>query len=304
MTGAGTSSSTIAAGRVVTTPAAVAVLRAKPGFAEAMRTSAAGLVAMYEGSHLLNWLMDDRARLLFGYFALYLDFAYDPATPGSGLTPTRMKELCVELDICSPGRAGAMLSLMRYGGYLAPAAEVTDRRRRRLTTTEKLSSLIERRIRLHFTAMAPLMPDGETLQRALDDPAFFRGLIIAMFRRFRAGVRLMREPAIGVFSERNAGLLILASLLTAGEDGDGVPPQRPVRFSISAPARRFKVSRTHVLKMIRDAEAEGLLERLGAEGERILIRPRLAEAAKDFFAAFYIFFADCAHEALGGESVR
>jgi DNA-binding MarR family transcriptional regulator len=281
------------------TPEAVTALRAHPGFAQAMRTSATGIVALYEGSHLLNWLMDDRGRLLFGYLALYLHVTRDPADLSSGLTPTRMKALCAELEVCSPGRVTAMLSLMRFAGYLAPDTGVSDRRLRPLVATHKLTMLIEQRLRLHFAAMAPLLADGERLAQSLDDPAFIGRLVIAMAKRFRSGFRFVTHaPDLGLFGERNAGMLILASLLTAGEAGDSMPPQRAVPISISALARRFKVSRPHVLKLMRDAATDGLIERTGQDGDRAIIRPRLAEAAQNFFATMYLFFADCAREAI------
>lgn len=275
---------------------AVAALRARPGFAGAMRASAAGLVQLYQGSHLLNWLMDDRGRMLFGYIALYLHVTYDPADPSSGLVPTRLRKLAADLGLCSPGRALAMLQLMRFGGYLAPAVQVVDRRQRRLVATDKLLSLLEQRWRLHFAAMAPLFPDGEAMLRALDQRAFKRALAIAMGERFIAGFRFVTHaPQLGLFGERNAGLLICSSLVIAGEADDSVPPTRPVPISIASLARRFAVSRPHVLKLMRDAEEQGLVAR---SGNRLIIKPALAESVQTFFAMMYLFFADCAREAM------
>jgi hypothetical protein len=278
------------------TPDAIASLRARPGFAAAMRASASGLVKLYQGSHLLNWLMDDRGRMLFGYFALYLDVTYDPDNPSSGLIPTRMRQLAAALDICSPGRALTMLSLMRFGGYLAPSVAVVDRRQRRLLATDKLVALLEQRWRLHFGAMAPLFVDGDAFLRALDDRDFKRALIVALAERFIAGFRFVTHaPQLGLFGERNAGLLICSYLIAAGEADDTVPPTRPVPVSIAALARRFAVSRPHVLKLIRDAEAAGLIAR---SGDRIEIKPALADGAQNFFATLYLCYADCAREAL------
>ena len=67
-------------------PAAIAVLRVHPRFAEAMRAAAAGMVAHYEGNRLLNQLMNDRGRVLFGHHAVYLHFSRTPGDAGSGLT--------------------------------------------------------------------------------------------------------------------------------------------------------------------------------------------------------------------------
>jgi len=287
-------------------PEAIAALRGHPGFGAAMRVSAAGLVSMYQGGHLLNWLMDDRGRLLFGYLALYLHATRDPADASSGLTPTRMKAMCVELDFCSPGRAGAMLSLMRFGGYLTPDVQVMDRRQRRLLATPKLYSLLRARWRLHMEAVAPLLPDGAALLAAADNPAFDNALVIAMSARFRAGFRFVHAaPGLGLFGERNAGMLILLSLITAGAEDDTMPPQRPVPISIAALARRFSVSRPHVLKLIRDAADEGLLERIDADSGRVVFKPQLAEATQNLFATMYLFVTDCAREAMAacaGES--
>jgi DNA-binding MarR family transcriptional regulator len=281
------------------TPGAIAALRARPGFAQAMRTSSIGLVAMYQGGHLLNWLMDDRGRLLFAYFALYFDASRDSADPSSGLTPTRMQTLVAELGICSPGRATAMLSLMRFSGYLALDTQVVDRRQRRLVATDKLRDLLRKRWCLHFGAMAPLFADGDAMVAALDDAAVTRGLIIAMAERFRAGFRFMTHaPELGLFGERNAGLFVLMSLIISGEADDTMPPAGPVPMSMAALARRFRVSRPHVLKLIRDAADDGFIERVGQDGSRIVIRPRLAEATQVFFATMYLFFADCAREAM------
>jgi DNA-binding MarR family transcriptional regulator len=281
------------------TPDAIAGLRAHPQFADAMRASNAGLVSLYQGSHLLNWLMDDRARLVFGYFALSLHFSRDPAVPSSGLTPTRMKSICVDLDICSPGRAAAMLSLMRFGGYLEKAPATGDLRQRPLVATDKLIALIAERQRVHFSAMAPLFPDGSALLQALDRPAFMSGLLTAMARHYQAGFRIVAaSPGLELFGDRNAGMLILASLLIAGEADDTMPPRRPVPISISAMARRFKVSRPHVLKLVREAEADGLIERTGEQGERVLITPRLADGAQNLYATLYLFLAACGREAM------
>jgi hypothetical protein len=281
------------------TPEAIAALRARPGFEQAVRTSAAGLIAMYQGGHLLNWLMDDRGRLLFAYFALYLDASRDPVDPSSGLTPTRMRTLVAEHGICSPGRATAMLSLMRFSGYLAPDIQVVDRRQRRLVATDKLRGLLRERWQLHFSAMAPLMPDGAAILAVLDDPAATRAMVVQMVERFRAGFRFITHaPGLGLFGERNGGLFILMRLITAGEPGDSVPPSRPVPISMAALARRFRVSRPHVLKLMRDAADGGFIERVGADGSQVMIRPQLAEATQIFFATMYLFFADCAREAM------
>jgi len=46
----------------------------------------------------------------------------------------------------------------------------------------------------------------------------------------------------------------------------------------------------HVLKLLRDAQAEGLVVRAGG-GQDVAFTPRLAEAVRDFFATLFLYVA-------------
>ena len=51
-------------------------------------------------------------------------------------------------------------------------------------------------------------------------------------------------------------------------------------------------SRTHVIKLLNDATADGLVDR--SSGNGIVLLPRLSEAVHEFFAIGYVFLAHCA----------
>jgi hypothetical protein len=53
---------------------------------------------------------------------------------------------------------------------------------------------------------------------------------------------------------------VLFSIAFARAADDAMPPTRPVTVSASALAKRFHVSRSHVIGMLRDAVEAGLLE--------------------------------------------
>jgi DNA-binding MarR family transcriptional regulator len=280
-------------------PAAIAALRAHPRFAEAARTAAAGLVAHYEGNRLLNHLMNDRGRVLFTHHAVYLHFSRTAGDPGSGLTVSRMKDLCVETQLCSRGRVEVMLGLLRAAGYLAPASDAADRRRRVLVPTDKLLALHKQRFDMHFAAMDSVLPEASAARAALDDPEFMPAFARILGRHFRAGLRLLSHaPELLLFAERNAGMVILFSLLLAGEGDDVFPPTRPVQVSISALAAKFSVSRKHVLTLLRDAESERFLQRAGDRHDRVVLLPRVREGLQMFFASMFLYLARSADEAL------
>jgi DNA-binding MarR family transcriptional regulator len=276
-------------------------MRAHPRFGDAVRLAAGGLVELYQGNALLNLLVNDRGRLLISYFALYLHFSGGAADRKSGLTLTRLQELCVENDVCSRGRAAAMVAVMRTAGYLAVAQGVGDRRVRRLAPTERLIGAQRQRWRCLFRAIMLLMPEMAEACQALERRDFVEAFMRRLGAHFRAGVRMLAAaPGLQLFAERNAGMSILFALLAAGTKGQGAP--YTVSISISALARRFGVSRAHIVKLLHDAESRGLLRRTGDEGESVVVLPPLTDAAERFFATVFVFFAHCAREALCSQS--
>src|SRR5207248_9119690 len=118
-------------------PAAVAALCEHPPFAAAMRTLLDDNVRLYRGNRILNYVGYDRGRLIVGILAFYLLVSRRADDPGSGLTAQRLKALCVEQDVCSAGRARAMLSLLQLFGYLA-RAPAADGRYKQLAPTALL----------------------------------------------------------------------------------------------------------------------------------------------------------------------
>jgi hypothetical protein len=278
-------------------PSAIAALRAHPRFLVAMRAAAAGMVAHYDGNRLLNQLLNDRGRTLFAHAALYLHYSRTPGDAGSGLTVSRMKDWCAQTQLCSRGRVEVMLGLLRASGYLAPAAEAADRRRRVLVPTERLIALHRQRFDLHFAAMEAVLPQAALVRDALDDPAFIPAFTCSLGRQFDAGTRVLNHsPELALFAERNAGMVILFSLLLAGTPDDAFPPTQPVPVSISGLGAKFGVSRKHVQTLLRDAE--GFVQRAGARNDRLILLPRVREAGQTFFATVFVFLDQAAREAL------
>ena len=262
-----------------------------------MRHAANSAVVLYRGDRILNAMMSDRARAIFTHVALYLH--YGGSRSGEpGLTVGAMKDLCVELGLCSRGRCEAMLALMRAAGLFV-AVPSLDRRRRPLAPTEKLFALHRERWESHFDAMREVLPAAVSYRAALGDPVFVRSFVVALGWRFVAGLRILgRSPGIELFAERNAAMVILFSLALAGPDQGLFPPPSPVPLSINALATKFSVSRKHVLTLLRDAETQNLLARGGAAGNEVTLLPRCRDAFEMFFVTLFLYLAQAAEEAL------
>jgi hypothetical protein len=278
-------------------PEAIAALRCDPRFPAAARDAAGRAVELYRGDRVLNALMSDRARALFTHVALYLHYGGSGAGE-PGLTAGAMKDLCVELGLCSRGRCEAMLALMRAAGLFVVVPD-PDRRRRSLAPTEKLFALHRERWGAHFEAMRDVLPAAASYHAALADAAFVQAFVIALGRRFVAGLRILdHAPGLELLAERNAAIVMLFSLALAGPAHGPFPPHAAVPLSINALATRFSVSRKHVLTLLRDAETQGLLARGGAVNNEVTLLPRGRDALEVLFATMFLYLAQCADEAL------
>ncbi len=279
-------------------PESIAALRTHPKFSDAARMMMRDVIAIYDGNRILNQVMNDRGRVVFGALAFYLHFSRDSGDPASGLTAARMKALCAETGLCSTGRGAAMLLLMRYAGYLAPDPEDRSGRLHRLIPTERMFESQRQRISGHLRAMSLLLPEGTEGLANLHREDFIASMARQFGGSFRAGFRILdTSPTLYPLVERNAGLMILFSLYLASDAQADMTSDQPAAISIAALARRFGVSRPHVLKLLRDAEALGFVSRGGPNGEQILIRPALANAALDFIATIFLFLGQCVRNA-------
>ena len=283
----------------------VAALRRHPGFAAAARASAATMVELYQGNRLLNAIVNDRGRVVISTLAVHLHYSAVADDPRSGLTAARVKAFCVAEGVCSPGRAAAVLALMRWAGHLAPAPQAANTRTDRLVATPRLIDLHRERWRRQLAVVSTLFEEGGEALASIDRPGFAPAYVAGLAALFTAGARLTgHAPSLELFLDRNCGLLVLASLVILGGPDDAPLPTRPVPLSISALARRFGVSRPHVVALLRDAEAAGLLERIGPGGAQVRLSPRLLDDLERFFAGVFLFNARAAQHALEAMGAR
>jgi hypothetical protein len=278
--------------------ASIAELQRHPKFEAAVAASMRGSIELHQSGNLSNWILNDRARAWFGHALLYLHATARPGDPLSGLTPARIKDLAVEAGICSAGRAAAMLSLMRVAGYLERAPVTGDKRVRRLAPTAKLLDVQRQRLRRQFEAIAIVLPEAHGTLASLGVPEFENALALAIGEEFMSGTRLLsHSPDLKPFAEYSAGMVVLFSLMLATVSQGSFAIGGPIAVSISELARRFRVSRTQVLRLLREAEEGGLLARAGTNYESVVLCPKLKRDMLNMFAVIYLFLTGAAAEA-------
>jgi biotin operon repressor len=256
--------------------AAISGLMRHPRFDSAMLSAATATVELYRGHWILNRLVNDRGRFVLGLMILDLHFK---AGGGDGFTGGQLRLLAGLNGVCSPGRITALLAGLRLAGFLAPVA-ADDRRLRRLAPTHRFIDLHRERWRRHFAALGQLCPEGESALAMLGSDAFIGSFAHVLVSTYRRGFRMVAfVPELRSIAERDAGLTMLFSLLVADAAGQPV--------SIAALARRFAVSRAHVLMVLREAQQAGLVVPTGPRGG-YRAAPTLATALRRFFATLFL----------------
>ena len=267
----------------------LAEMMAQPRFADACRRCGRGFLAARDSSPLLARVFRDSTRMFYAMFVLVLD-ARGP------VTLTSLQALCTELGLASPGRAAAMLMHLRMIGYIRRDTGQPDRRVRSYTAAPEMRAAFHLFIRNELSAVALIEPAAQTIADRLDEPEVCRPYLQQL------GLGLTRlllapESPVTLFGQRDGGMAILYHLAASGSDGDAYPPRGPVQVSVAGLARQHGVSRTHVFKLLRDAEDASLLRRDADAGTCILEQP-LRDALSRLHALSFIGHAGFAWRAL------
>jgi hypothetical protein len=281
----------------------IAAFRAHPDFPRHALALARVFIDQFAGNRFLNLITNDRGRIMVAQTVLYLHYTRDPGDPASGLSSSRLKAFCAQHGICSPGRAAAMLAVMRMSGHVIPAPAAKDRRVRLLIPAPKLLDEFLIRWTGYFDALAQMMPQTADIARAArENDHFAQAFVCELIGQFIAGERLMDHmpPRLAVFTDANGGALMFLSLfVAAGSDG---PPQggRHVQLPISELARRFGVSRAHVKQVLKGAQEKGLLILDDGTGEGIYLTPLFMDHAYQWFAVMFALELHTGRRALEG----
>jgi DNA-binding MarR family transcriptional regulator len=272
--------------------AALHQMRAQPRFAEAARKAVSGSLALYERDPVMALALKDVGRIVLAIIALSLDAQ-------EGLTLSRLQGFLVAMRLTSPGRAASILLHLRLIRYVEPAEMQADRRVRLYRSTERMRRAFTALFRNELEALALVEPSVAAVLARFDTPEAFNPFIVRFGQGLidAAKVRRREGPGLDLFSDRNAGLTILNALLLSGAEGDDFPPRGPIQFSVSALARRFRVSRPHVLRLLRDAQRAGFIIREADEGLGSL-EPLLREQVANYYATSFIGYAVSARASL------
>jgi DNA-binding MarR family transcriptional regulator len=284
-------SAAVLVGRVAEGDERYLAMLAHPHFPDACRRLVSQALQRYRKNRIFSRASKDISRYFLSYLAMYLDAC-------GGLTLSTIRDLCVQTDLASPGRAAAILLRLRMIGYVHLDTAQKDRRVRRYIPSDELKTAIREVAREDLGVLALIEPEAASAAERLAEPEFFNAYV----RRLGEGLidMLISHPgrhATSLFSERNSGMTVLFDIVHSAGSGDVYPPRGRLKMSVRDLAKRFEVSPSHVRKLLRDAESEGLLKR-DPDERTGTITEKLRVGLVDLHVASLLGNAASAHAAL------
>lgn len=253
------------------------VVLADPRFPAAHRQSVDSALAYSQGHAAFQATVSDMGQYFLCSLAIYMDVS-------GGLTHRRIRALMGDTGILSAGRASALLWRLRMGKFIEPLdSDAGKGLTKRFAPTQTLADAFHERLWLDFRALETLEPAVAPLLARFREPEVFSLIIRLMGDDMISSATRMdpRLTALHDIGARSAGILIMYDL-AASVPGDGAfPACGQVTSSVAGLSRKFGVSRSHVLSLLRQMEATGFITFDTASG-RPAIQPPLRDALRRF----------------------
>jgi len=255
----------------------IAVMRGRPGFRAAVEAYCAANLARYHAlAPIARWMVSDMGRASLSGTVMVLH-AQGRLTAG-----TLFAAPVVAGGEVSRGRARLYLQRAMANGLIVaaePAKALTNDTP--LQPSAAFAEVMVGVLRPALGAAATLAPEAGPALDRLDDPDFV-GRVARHIGAITPSLPQLfpLDSPVQLFQARDGGTRVLEELVLRQRWGR----QRLLdacAYSHSALARASRCSRTHVIQLLRDGEAQGYLQR---DARRLIVAPELSDDAERYFA--------------------
>ena len=255
---------------------------ANPRFPDALTAFIEAVLRLYEDDPLLTRLLLEAGRQVMFSIIICLHVRYKEADRATWPTMSLLQQSMTQFGLSSPRRIEALVARLIRFGFLKSVAAKSDRRFHILTPTAKMVAHDLDWLAAHYLPLHVMFPDDRYAPAIKRDPSFQRTQRLAAISFFGRGAELLASnQAVMLFLSRDAGVMILMKLIQMADAGDG---KSPTRLSYDDIGSRFGVSRTHVRKILQDAEQAGLVHLSGRGGRLVELMPSVRQAFARFVA--------------------
>ena len=252
-----------------------------PGFPAARNEFVGRVLALYEHDPSIDRMLLEagRATLFINIMCLYA--RYDETEPTTWPTLRRVVESTTAQGLSSARRLTTLTSQFIGAGYLELRPVPQDRRIRIVTPTAKMIAHDQDWLVAHYRPLQDLFPEPGYDLIMGRDPVFQVAQRLVASSFLALGAQIMADHPIAMqFLNREAGVMVLLRLMQLGSrDATGE------KFSYSDIGARFGVSRTHVRKLLQDAERQGLVTLTKDNRQVASLSVTLVDAFDSFLAA-------------------
>lgn len=200
-----------------------------------------------------------------------------------------IKALCSRYKIASPNSVIAIVTFLRASGRICTWRSTEDRRKIMIAPTPKGLDELKRYMSGAFGPLKMLYPEANVPLELLDNDDqrhdFFRRAAQYLFRGQTFKKML---PEVGLFIDKDGGRMIMLYLYLKAVDkitSRGVV----IDYSASALAKEFFVSRIHVSRIIKEAQATGYLEERDVGS--IMIYPSFIQLVENYAGLYFSYFS-------------
>ncbi len=252
------------------------IIAGHPALHGAIRQQSRLLLEAYEANPRLASVFATQQRWLMAQTALALHFRIDAAAQPGGLSAARFFEAIARNGVASRNTADAFLKEMLKYGYAQHApAGAADRRAHPLEPTQASIDAVRGWLMVHLSTLDRLDADrggGRRLATFLGDPEALATLqpLIADGLLSSQQVRAP-EQTFSLFTWLDNGGIVMDWLIAGIEEAAAGTGRFPTGIvSIAAMADWLKLSRTHLARKLREAEAMGSIGWQGKRGHSVM----------------------------------
>lgn len=254
-----------------------------PGAHETLRQQSAVLLSAYSASPRLSSVFATQQRWLLAHIAFALFFRGQLGVEGASLSTARFLDVVEAHKVASRNTADAFLKQMLTYGYIEPMEQGEDKRLRPMRPSTASIDGLDNWAKIHLSTLDSLdggnrLPTYVGTPDALArlEPPICDGLLLSP---------AIREPekTFSLFTWLNNGGVVMDWLLVGIEDAEARDGKIQTGvMSIGDMADWLKLSRTHLARKLREAEAMGSI---GWEGQRGHSRMWVSPGFRDEYMA-------------------
>lgn len=269
----------------------IRILRWSPDFSATAVEHARGMVELFEGRYIVNRAMANVARQTICMAVLSLYFAEGeenccastPAVETLTTALSSIQNLTTAMGVCSKNTTAATVLLLERIGLVKRVENHEDRRSLHIVPTELLITGASDILRVSLRSADTLFP-LRNYRALIDDRDFLERYFASSIHSLLNKSSLISSiSGSHLFAVSDGGEILLFKLMCVS----GALPaadENVVEFPFDEIAPLFGVSRTHIRRLMKKAEAEGLVRLLQEGGRRVQILPPLRDVFENIVA--------------------